>query len=74
MTGSVMVNSPLGIGLRQLTGGVRARVNFGRVAARHDSTCPSRDYVIEPLESVECDDETVEACRELAPGVHPGAR
>lgn len=67
MTGSVMVNSLLGIGLRQLTGGVRAWVNFGResLLRRDFDLLDSRDYVIELLESVACDDETIAACREL---------
>ncbi len=67
MTGSVMVNSLLGIGLRQLTGGVPAWVNFGResLLRRDFDLLDPRDYVIELLESVACDDQTVEACREV---------
>lgn len=67
MTGSVIVNSLLGIGLGRLTGGVRAWVNFGResLLQRDFDLLNSRDYVIELLESVACDDETTAACREL---------
>ena len=67
MTASIMVNGLLGIGFRQLTGGVRAWVNSGHesLLRRDFDLLDPHHYVIELLESVACDDETVEACREL---------
>jgi EAL and modified HD-GYP domain-containing signal transduction protein len=67
MTGMILVNSVLGIGLDELTGGVRAWVNFPReLLLKHDfDLLDPRDYVIELLETVSCDDETVAACRAL---------
>ncbi|MBA4070831.1 MAG: hypothetical protein C0497_03205 [Gemmatimonas sp.] len=67
MTGSIMVNSLLGVWLQPLTGGTQAWVNFGRESLlRHDfDLLNPRDYVIELLETVPCDEETTTACREL---------
>ena len=67
MTGSLMVDSLLGIGLTQLTGGGRAWVNFSREPLlRHDfDLLDPRHCVIELLETVPCDAETIEACRQL---------
>jgi len=53
--------------VQALTGGVRAWVNSGHesLLRRDFDLLDPHHYVIELLESVACDDETVEACREL---------
>ncbi len=67
MTGSVMADGLLGIGLHRLTGDVRAWVNFPResLLRRDFDLLDPRRFVIELLESVVCDAETVAACRAL---------
>jgi c-di-GMP-related signal transduction protein len=67
MTGSTLVNSVLGIGLDQLTGSAPAWVNFPReLLLNHDfEVLDPRRCIIELLETVDCDDESVAACAAL---------
>ena len=67
MTGSMMVDSLLGIGLDQLTGKVPAWINFSREPLlRHDfELLDPKKCVIELSETVECDVETTLACQRL---------
>jgi EAL and modified HD-GYP domain-containing signal transduction protein len=67
MTGSVMVNGLLGLGLGQLTGGTRAWVNFTREALLQGDAdlLDPRACVVELLETISCDAEVVAACQQL---------
>lgn len=67
MTNNVLVNSVLGFGLESLTGGVEAWVNFSRASllGRDYELLDPRSCVIEVLEGVQCDDETIAACTAL---------
>ena len=67
MTGSTLVNSVLGIGLNQLTGTKPAWVNFPReLLINHDfEILDPRRCIIELLESIDCDEQSVAACEAL---------
>jgi EAL and modified HD-GYP domain-containing signal transduction protein len=67
MSADVIVSAMLGIGLRAIAGGGAAFVNFSRsqlLGHTWELFDPST-VVIELLESVECDIETVDACSRL---------
>jgi c-di-GMP-related signal transduction protein len=66
-TAQVLQTSLLTIGLDELTGGKRAFVNFPRASLLAASTTelPSDRLVVEVLEDVTPDSDTVEACRQL---------
>lgn len=67
MTGATLVNGVLGIGLDQLTGSMPAWVNFSReLLVNHDfEVLDPRRCIIELLESVDCDAQSVAACEAL---------
>lgn len=67
MSARVITNAFLGIGVREITGGVPAFVNFtrDRLLDRTWELLDAREVVVELLESVRCDDETLGACRAL---------
>jgi EAL and modified HD-GYP domain-containing signal transduction protein len=67
MSADVIVSAMLGIGLRAVAGGGTAFVNFSRsqlLGHTWELFDPST-VVIELLESVDCDAETLDACRRL---------
>ncbi len=66
-TRQVLANSLLVIGLENLVGNKKAFVNFGRgpLLQGWHSSLPPESTVIELLETVEPDDEVLEACRKL---------
>jgi c-di-GMP-related signal transduction protein len=66
-TRQVLANSLLVIGLENLVGTKKAFVNFGRgpLLQGWHASLPRESTVIELLETVEPDDEVVEACRKL---------
>jgi c-di-GMP phosphodiesterase len=67
MSSVMLVNTVLTIGLEQITGDTRAWVNFPReLLLEHDfELLDPRRFSIELVESVECDEDTVAACRRL---------
>jgi EAL and modified HD-GYP domain-containing signal transduction protein len=67
MSAEVIVHALLGIGLRAIAGGGVAFVNFsrGQLLNRSWELFEPRSVVIELLETVECNAETLDACREL---------
>jgi EAL and modified HD-GYP domain-containing signal transduction protein len=67
MSAEVIVHALLGIGLRAIAGGGVAFVNFsrGQLLNRSWELFEPRSVVIELLETVECNAETLAACREL---------
>jgi c-di-GMP-related signal transduction protein len=66
-TQQVLANSLLVIGLENLVGNTKAFVNFGRgpLLQGWHASLPRESTVIELLETVEPDDEVVEACHRL---------
>ncbi len=66
-TQQVLANSLLVIGLENLVGSKKAFVNFGRgpLLQGWHASLPRESTVIELLETVEPDDEVLEACRRL---------
>lgn len=66
-TRHVLANSLLVIGLENLVGTKKAFINFGRVPLIQGwhASLPRASTVIEVLETVEPDDEVLEACRKL---------
>jgi len=66
-TKQVLANSLLVIGLENLVGTKKAFVNFGRgpLLQGWHTSLPRASTVIELLETVEADDEVLEACRKL---------
>ena len=66
-TTQVIAHAYLGIGLENVLSGRKAFVNFDRrlLTGTLHSILPSKDIVIEVLESVEADPEVVAACRNL---------
>lgn len=66
MSARVITNAFLGIGVREITGGHKAFVNFTReqLLARTWELLAPADVVIELLESVKCDAEALAACEE----------
>jgi EAL and modified HD-GYP domain-containing signal transduction protein len=67
MSARVIANTFLGIGIRELTGGVPGFVNFTReplLDGTHELLDP-QEVVIELLESIQCDVDTLRACRAL---------
>lgn len=66
-TQQVLANSLLVIGLENLVGSTKAFVNFGRgpLLQGWHASLPRESTVIELLETVEPDDEVLEACRRL---------
>ena len=67
MSAEVIVGALLGIGLRAIAGGGVAFVNFSRdqLVGRSWELFDRDSVVIELLETVECNDETLAACREM---------
>ena len=67
MSAEVIANSLLGLGLRNLSGGGLAFVNFSRGQLLNGSweLFEPQSVVIELLESVECDYETLAACQRM---------
>lgn len=67
MSAEVIAHSLLGIGLRPLAGGAVVFVNFSDEQLRNRSweLFDRNTVVIEVLETVPCDDETLAACRAL---------
>jgi EAL and modified HD-GYP domain-containing signal transduction protein len=67
MSAEVIMHSLLGIGLDAIAGGGVAFVNFSRAQLLNRSweLFERRSVVIELLETVECDPETIAACRAL---------
>lgn len=67
MSAEVIVHALLGIGLRSIAGAGRAFVNFSRtqLVDRSWELFDRDSVVIELLETVECDAETIGACRAL---------
>jgi EAL and modified HD-GYP domain-containing signal transduction protein len=67
MSARVISNAFLGIGINELTGGVPGFVNFTRenLLSRTFELFNPDDVVIELLESVSCDDDTLRSCREM---------
>jgi len=67
MSAEVIMHSLLGIGLRAIAGGGVAFVNFSRAQLLNRSweLFERKSVVIELLENVECDPETIAACRAL---------
>jgi c-di-GMP phosphodiesterase len=67
MSAEVIAGSLLGIGLRAISGGGVAFVNFsrGQLLARSWELFDAGGVIIELLESIECDDETLAACRDM---------
>lgn len=67
MSARVISNTFLGIGISQLTGSVPGFVNFTRenlLGGTHELFNPA-EVVVELLESVSCDDDTLRACRAM---------
>src|SRR5581483_663936 len=66
-TKQVLANSMLVIGLENLVGANKAFLNFGRAQLLQGlySSLPAANTVIELLETVQPDDEVLEACRVL---------
>ncbi|MEP6619477.1 MAG: EAL domain-containing protein [bacterium] len=67
MSARVISNAFLGVGIGELTGGVPGFVNFTRdqlVDATYELFDPA-EVVVELLETVHCDDETLQACRAM---------
>lgn len=64
MTGATLVNSVLGIGLDQLTGATPAWVNFPRelLLSHGFEVLDPKRCIIELLETVPCDEESLAAC------------
>jgi EAL and modified HD-GYP domain-containing signal transduction protein len=67
MSADVIAGALLGIGLRAISGGGVAFVNFsrGQLLARSWELFDAGGVVIELLENVECDEDTVAACQEM---------
>jgi c-di-GMP-related signal transduction protein len=72
-TKQVIANSLLVIGLENLVGNAKAFVNFGRGPLLQGwyTSLPPANTVIELLETVEPDDEVIEACRKLRQRGYP---
>jgi len=68
MSAEVIANALLGVGLHNISGGRVAFVNFsrGQLLNRSWELFEPDTVVIELLERVECNDETLSACREMA--------
>jgi len=68
MSAEVIANALLGVGLHNISGGRVAFVNFsrGQLLNRSWELFEPDNVVIELLERVECNDETLSACREMA--------
>ncbi len=67
MSAEVIANALLGVGMRNISGGGVAFVNFSRGQLLNGSweLFEAHTVVIELLESVECDYETLSACRRM---------
>ncbi|MDB4878182.1 MAG: hypothetical protein JWM41_4628 [Gemmatimonadetes bacterium] len=67
MSADVIAGALLGIGLRAISGGGVAFVNFsrGQLLARSWELFDAGGVVIELLENVECDEDTVAACQHM---------
>jgi EAL and modified HD-GYP domain-containing signal transduction protein len=67
MSAEVIVNALLGIGLRSIAGGSVAFVNFSSSQIHNESwkLFDPSDVVIELLETVEADEETLDACARM---------
>src|SRR6185437_418682 len=67
MSADVIATAMLGIGLRNLTGGGLAFVNFSKGQLENESWTlfEPGDVIIELLEHVEHTPETIEACRKM---------
>jgi EAL and modified HD-GYP domain-containing signal transduction protein len=67
MSADVIAGSLLGIGLRTISGGGVAFVNFsrGQLLARSWELFDAGAVIIELLENVACDDDTLAACQEM---------
>jgi EAL and modified HD-GYP domain-containing signal transduction protein len=67
MSAEVIANALLGVGMRTISGGGVAFVNFsrGQLLNRSWELFEPAKVVIELLESVKCDNETLAACRDL---------
>ncbi|MCY7296376.1 EAL and HDOD domain-containing protein [Alteromonas sp. a30] len=72
-TSKLIVNQHLNIGLKNMTNGKRALVNFSEqgILDRVPTLLPSKDIVVEILEDVKPTDEVFQACREM---FHQGYR
>jgi EAL and modified HD-GYP domain-containing signal transduction protein len=72
MSAEVIVASLLGIGLPAISGGGIAFVNFSRGQLRNKSweLFQPGSVIIELLETVDCDDETLAACRQMVKAGH----
>ncbi|MEO8563711.1 MAG: HDOD domain-containing protein [bacterium] len=64
MSARVISNAFLGVGIAELTGGVRAFVNFTRdhLVQRTYELFDPNEVIIELLETIRCDEETLRAC------------
>jgi EAL and modified HD-GYP domain-containing signal transduction protein len=67
MSAEVIANALLGVGMRTISGGGVAFVNFSRdqLLNRSWELFQAETVVIELLESVACDNETLAACRDM---------
>jgi EAL and modified HD-GYP domain-containing signal transduction protein len=67
MSAEVIANALLGVGLRNISGGRIAFVNFsrGQLINRSWELFEPATVVIELLERVECNQETISACRQM---------
>lgn len=72
MSAEVIVGALLGIGLPAISGGGIAFVNFSRGQLRNKSweLFQPGSVIFELLETVQCDDETVAACRQMVKAGH----
>src|SRR5436190_7320018 len=68
MSAEVIANALLAVGMRDISGGRLAFVNFsrGQLLDRSWELFDPETVVIELLERVECNSETLSACREMA--------
>jgi len=67
MSAEVIANALLGVGMRNISGGGVAFVNFSREQLINDSwqLFEAETVVIELLESIQCDFETLAACKRM---------
>src|SRR5262249_41872585 len=67
MSAEVIVSALLGMGMSALTGDTVAFINFARTHLLENAwqLFDTRSIVIELLETVECDSNTIAACRDL---------
>ncbi len=67
MSAEVIASAMLGLGLRSISGKAFSFINFSRGQLLNESwkLFEPNDVVIELLENVECNDETIAACREM---------